>query len=515
MLKRSREVYETPALPSPQGSPAKRPHIQPVGSSPLVGRGYSKFYGTPCSRSTPRTPHTVPLDSPSNPFGVKRSLVALELPSAIPLRKHFVLRFQLVCEQGGPSYRRQRGGVYRVVQVPRNYTFRHLHKLILFLFASDADDDLPPPSKDYRASSKGKEKATSSTQSTWHGHVFEVQKRVKLHRYHTQAGVIQAGGQTFAKLSSVRERRLFRDLYDPSPPDGFSVNLDDSEAEDDPEGWTWVCEDDFTLSQAWPKSLATDRGIIYRHSRNISVHITPNTLEVDPPRKSSSSSPYVHLAQGSAGNAIKLAHMTLDENGDEQVPGDSDVISLEPSAKVNIARWNFHRAFAAFLRREGDRERGILRRYLPEELLNDSTVVLPSSSPTLRPSSEAEDSEPDTEFTLSSSYFYTDPLPFPMVTPYPTHPLHRKRVERVERRMERLTKSGMSVLSSDDEESKKRKKSKKRKRPSEEVLEWSDDGVDGNDAEADENDAEVDENNAENDEEHGADWDPFGDEVEV
>lgn len=207
--------------------------------------------------------------------------------------------------------------------------------------------------------------------------------------------------------------------------------------------------------------------------------------------------------------------MTLDENGDEQVPGDSDVISLEPSAKVNIARWNFHRAFAAFLRREGDRERGILRRYLPEELLNDSTVVLPSSSPTLRPSSEAEDSEPDTEFTLSSSYFYTDPLPFPMVTPYPTHPLHRKRVERVERRMERLTKSGMSVLSSDDEESKKRKKSKKRKRPSEEVLEWSDDGVDGNDAEADENDAEVDENNAENDEEHGADWDPFGDEVEV
>ena len=37
--------------------------------------------------------------------------------------------------------------MYRVVQVPANYTFRHLHKLILWLFAADAHWAPPPGAK--------------------------------------------------------------------------------------------------------------------------------------------------------------------------------------------------------------------------------------------------------------------------------------------------------------------------------------------------------------------------------
>ncbi|KAK7678675.1 hypothetical protein QCA50_018257 [Cerrena zonata] len=455
MLKRPRDIYELPPSSPPRSSPVKRTRIQLPASSPAPRRSPSKSW-TPNSKYSFRTPLTVPSDSPSNPFGMKRSLVALDLPAPIPLRKHFVLRFQLVCDQSKSKQRKHRGGVYRIVQMPRNYTFRHLHKLILFLFAPDAHDDYPDDRDAKWRNIKGKQKATPESEKPWRGHVFEVQDDIQMYPYLTQAGVIQPGGKTVTKLSSVRERQVFRNLYDPIH-DGYS-NFDDSEGEDDPNGWTWVCEDDYTLAQVWRKGLTPDKGIIYRHSPSVSVHITQNTLDVKPPRKSTSGSPFVHLAQGLAGNSIRIAHTTLDDGGNEQVSEHED-FSFEPCSKSHFSRWNAYRAFAAFLRREGDRERGIFRRYLPDELFDNTRTLVSSSSPTLHPSSDFEESEADTDY---STYFFSDPSPFPMITPYPSHPLHRKRVERVERRMERLTKSGMSVLSSDEEDDKKKKKRRRK-----------------------------------------------------
>lgn len=248
----------------------------------------------------------------------------------------------------------------------------------------------------------------------------------------------------------------------------------------------------------------------------------------------------MHLAQGLAGRSIRIAHTALDDWGNEQVSEHED-FSFEPCSKALFSRWNGYRAFAAFLRREGDRERGMLRRYLPDSLFDNSrhSTLVPSSSPTLHLSSDAEGSEPDTDYSsFSASYFFSDPSPFPMITPYPSHPLHRKRVERVERRMEQLTKSGMSVLSSDEEEDKKKKR-RRRKKPSEEVLEWSDDADGEDEGEGEEEpdtkreevlveeiqDEEeevlegdwlrVEELVEEEDDRYGPDWDPFGDEEEV
>lgn len=145
--------------------------------------------------------------------------------------------------------------------MPRNYTFRHLHKLILFLFASDIHEDYLDDTDALWRNIKGKQKATPDSRKPWRGHVFEVQENVKMHPYLTQAGIIQPGGKTVTKLSSVRERQLFRNLHDPIH-DGYS-NFVDSDGEDDPNGWTWVCEDDYTLSQVWRKGLTPDKGIIY------------------------------------------------------------------------------------------------------------------------------------------------------------------------------------------------------------------------------------------------------------
>ena len=261
MLKRPRQVSELPPSSSPQSSPHKRTRIQLPASSPAPRRSSSRLYGTPSSKHSFKTPLTVPLDSPSNPFGMKRSLAALDLPSPIPLKKHYVLRFQLVCEQSKPKQRNHRGGVYRIVQLPRNYTFRHLHKLILFLFAPDIHEDYPDDRETRRLNIKGKQKATPHPQKPWRGHVFEVQNDIQMHPYLTKAGVIQAGGKTTVKLSSVRERQLFRNLRDPL--NGGHSNFDDSDGEDDPNGWTWICEDDYTLAHVWRKGLLSDKGIVY------------------------------------------------------------------------------------------------------------------------------------------------------------------------------------------------------------------------------------------------------------
>lgn len=193
------------------------------------------------------------------------------------------MRLQLVHESSIrklSNQRREREGVYRVVQVPTNYTFRHLHKLILFLFASDIQhchlakaapifarlqqsSSKLPATLSNKVAGKARETSGATASQSWGGHYFEVQKQVALYPESKKPGVIKPGGKTWAKLSSIRERRLFRDLTNPHadvvaplPP-----TLEDEDV--DKEEWTWEAEDDFTLAHVWPKGPTLDKGIIY------------------------------------------------------------------------------------------------------------------------------------------------------------------------------------------------------------------------------------------------------------
>ncbi|KAI0071103.1 hypothetical protein K474DRAFT_672787 [Panus rudis PR-1116 ss-1] len=279
MLKRSRDAYDSPGS-SPPSLTSKRPFIraapplsptaQPTSCIGLNTTPYRSAFSV-------RAPLGTPLDSPGNPFGLERTLAALQLPQPTGIPKHYVLRFQLVRDMERPSLKRQRGGVYRVVRVPRNYTFRHLHKLILFLFASDAHDKLSPPNP---SNDKGKGRAYHYSNTWWQGHKFEVQKRVTMHKYSTQVGVIQHG-KTVKKLSSVRERKLLRKLLMPQDADG-AAQFEESDAEKEMDSWTWEGEDDLTLAQVWSKGFSADRGIIYVGIRIVDAHKSWLKPHVDP-----------------------------------------------------------------------------------------------------------------------------------------------------------------------------------------------------------------------------------------
>lgn len=289
MLKRPRTLYDTPCSSTPPQPPSKRVHTE-FTESPLAGYSRST-YSTPFSHYSPRTPFSVPSDSPTNPFGLKRSLIALGLPPRTSFSKHITLRFQLVDSHAPPptarTRRAEKGGIFRVVQVPTNYTFRHLHKLVLFLFASDIDrrHDPPPvaPAKTRCRNASARSSASTKVSSKAvfppfnhdlshrspekrDGHSFEALKRISIHNESTKPGVIKEGGMLWAKLSAVRERRLFRDLFETfssMAPQGGSGDLEEPEDEEDLQTWSWEAEDDFTIAHVWPKGPTLDRGIIY------------------------------------------------------------------------------------------------------------------------------------------------------------------------------------------------------------------------------------------------------------
>lgn len=293
MLKRPRDLYNTPCSSTPPYPPSKRAHTDPESRefSPLTPTQLSTF-STPFSHRSPRTPFSVPSDSPTNPFGLKRSLTALDLPPKTSFGKHIALRFQLIdTSSSSPiatTRRGDKGGIYRVVQVPKNYTFRHLHKLILFLFASDIErlHDLPSavqktprgrkvsskkvaqrnaPSTATRPSSRHDRMPSHRSSEKWSGHTFEALERITVHSGYTKPGVIKEGGRVRAKLSSVRERRLFRDLFESivAPTHGTSGDAEEVDDEDESQAYNWEAVDDYTINHVWPSVPKIDRGIIY------------------------------------------------------------------------------------------------------------------------------------------------------------------------------------------------------------------------------------------------------------
>ncbi|TFK41594.1 hypothetical protein BDQ12DRAFT_678216 [Crucibulum laeve] len=236
--------------------------------------------------ATPRTPHTSyplrPFDSPTNPFGRKRTQTLIRtLPPPTSFSKHLALRFQLVRSGLSPK----QGGVFRIVQVPLSYTFSHLRSLIAFLFGGVLSSD--------------------------QDHLFEVKKDVMLYSALYKPGQIKQG-KTWTKLSTVRDPCLYR-------PDSFNNALmgddedlhmekqledalhekeeDEEAAMEESEEWTWHDETEFSLGSAWPHGVETERAIVYHHSSHSQVHITINTIEI-PRRRGTSNTPHIFRARG-------------------------------------------------------------------------------------------------------------------------------------------------------------------------------------------------------------------------
>ncbi|KAL6306057.1 hypothetical protein BKA93DRAFT_193733 [Sparassis latifolia] len=584
MLKRVRAVADDSVVAA---TPRKRARFDPsIHSSPSHARlimNTSPFPLVPAS--TPYTTYTFqtpsshshahkyskfspPSDSPSNPFG---ALQALSLPCPLPFGKHLALRFQLVCRGEDAD------DVFRIAQVPTNYSFRILHKLILFLFASDARMKAPVPGRiaiphrrserkhrppvhlalappvlvgGPRQSGKGKKAA----QPVWQGHSFDVLQGIAPYCGGYKRGLIRQGegsGVLYARLSALRERQLFAELQEECAGSGDEEDIfgggetpvdvgrvadknrkkgkgkevdkgkkksengkennnktkvEEEEEEDD--GWMWEAEDDYTIGHVWRTGPDARRGIIYHHVPGVSVHITMNTQRL-PIRKGVSNRPFVFRTRGSSLGAVRISHVAAPTTLPQYDPEDEEDWEVHTD-EARLRRFNRRDTFVHFLAREAEREKPQpahpiipsppstptkpnkvlvtpvaakrIRRPLtpyfrsvgredtlppssppptsPQEGPSDSGAVAgPSFRSSIFPHRASypsihELSSRSSVSTASSPFPHPTPitLALPTFTPYPTHPLHRRRVERATRRLRRLTRNGLSYMSSSSEE---------------------------------------------------------------
>ncbi|OAX34878.1 hypothetical protein K503DRAFT_868626 [Rhizopogon vinicolor AM-OR11-026] len=470
VLKRPLDVYDSPVSP-PRGPKRRQVSCSLPPSSPFTSA--SSLFAIP---STPRSLRnwTVPSDSPSNPFGhIQRLTAATKLPRPTSYSKHLPLRFQLVRPDGindGRSHA-NKDGVYRVVQVPLNYTLGHLLKLIKFVFQPAKEKEMGGAYNFRRAvryaslplhsnrrvpsSSKGKDPALDFDPEP--GHLFEIQKDIIMSR----PGEIKSG-KTWVKASTARDPYHY-------PGNGADVGLLDAEDGED-ENWQWEAEEDFKLSQLWAPG-DPEKGIIYHHDSTIQIHITINTKKI-PSRKGVSNKPFLFLTFGS-----------LDLFTPPSTTSSIILTSIDP------VRWNGLYAFEVFLRAEAERER---LECGEEDLLDvDAEGELdPDISSSTLPLCASIGSSPQSQ---TSSVFSIYPSSASSaITPFPASPARKRRVDYANKRMSELAKKvrkGSNPSDSDDD-----------KKKEEEVDELGDNNDDEDPAAS----------------EKPSDWDPFGpDEDEI
>ncbi|KAI0634883.1 hypothetical protein C8Q77DRAFT_1072267 [Trametes polyzona] len=336
MFKRPRDAFDTPDSSSPPVPANKRRYLSSSvsGSSPSAS---STRLSTPYTLPYFRSPFSdsVPHDSPSNPFGLNRALRALTLPRPTGFSKHIVLRMQLVSTVGPPGTRSRRAlpqeAPYRIVQVPLNFSFRLLHMLLLFLFASDARLRVRRKKRVVNRDLRARQSVTPShnarsgltktggTEDRQHGdgHLFEVFEDIKLYANSYRPGVIKAGsGRLYVRLSSAREGKLFPDAPSQSKdedvfgttPEGEPSGDMNEKGDSDEDGWDWEAEDDFLLSNVWMDGPNLRKGVIYYHTPSTAIHITVNQGRV-PPRKGIGNVPYVFSAHGARPGAVLMSNV--------------------------------------------------------------------------------------------------------------------------------------------------------------------------------------------------------------
>ncbi|KAJ7512480.1 hypothetical protein B0H11DRAFT_1951389 [Mycena galericulata] len=385
---------------SPQSSEPrkKRRHTTGVPSSPFAAS----------SSSTPYPP--CPSDSPSNPFGRTHTWNLLQgLPPPTSFAKHLPLRFQFI-RRGAP--RATLEGVYRVVQVPQSYTLVHLKSLMGFLFGG-AYGQIPLNAEEEEAAP---------------GYMFELKQRMSLYSSSYKPGQIKRGS-TWAYSSSILDPFLYYPDWDTE--DEPDVDVRDStppaeEPVDDERKWT--AEEDLTVAHVWPEGADITRGIVYQHNPDLQIHISINTLPIEP-RRGRGNLPYVFGACG-------LVY--LEELGEQDNLEDED-----PKALLESSNWNEPEdAFAKYYGRHT---------LLPfagyhKEAASCSSPLVPSltfSSSPLRSSLSSSPSlatSPSSPGISSIRIFGSSPGHFPKYTPAP-RPAQRKRIRHLQNRIGNLTRA--------------------------------------------------------------------------
>ncbi|EIN09038.1 hypothetical protein PUNSTDRAFT_44506 [Punctularia strigosozonata HHB-11173 SS5] len=476
---KKRAIRTHRALPSPPTSdtllqlragPSSAPFTP---RTPKASRDYTSCFSTPL-RSTP---FTIPSDSPTNPVGLERGKrLRVALPEVTSFSKHLALRFQVVQAAAVHNRRRSkarhargaarpeldRAGVFRVVQVPLNYTFRHLHALILYLF----------PSRSRGPISRSEWTATSPPSSS---HAFEVQRDVVL-----QSNAIKSG-RTVAKLSTS---------YLPYEQEALSED-DNAAAEGNPReegGWIWENEDEFEVGRVWPNGPELENGIIYWHSPLTAIHITLN-MESLPRRSGRSNEPYVFRARGSLDLRTEVVDIAGEDGDDSRsgsvLPPSSDPYGTpsSPTKKssddeeneqpppdqftreaLEGARWNNPGDFATFLRALA----AIIAGFEHERSLGGDTDV-----------EEEEDEPAFSPLTSSPS--------FKLYTPAPVRIGHQKRVDIAARRIRRLSQRSMATLDDEEDDGEKKVKDEATEEVKVELFDTEDGLFDCDEHEQDEN----------------------------
>ena len=170
------------------------------------------------------------------------------------------------------------GGVYRIVQVPLNYTFAHLRILVAFLFGSST-----------ASSGLGGQASSRSGRGEEEDYLFEVVSKATMYSPLYKPGQIKSG-KTTTKLSNRRdpcrwnvgygyadddedeeeEDELEEDELAPST----ALDLEDevlAELEEKPGEWKWESEEDYVLGHVWPDGLDIRCGIIYVRSFSLGI----------------------------------------------------------------------------------------------------------------------------------------------------------------------------------------------------------------------------------------------------
>ncbi|KAF8552133.1 hypothetical protein OG21DRAFT_1511845 [Imleria badia] len=400
--KRTRDDSASALSYTPSRGPKRRQLTGSLPPSSPVPSSSSVF-------TTPRTPWKVPADSPTNPFGrIRRLTQGTTLPRPTSFSKHLPLRFQFIHPRvDGREI--DRDGVYRIAQVPLNYTLAHLRKLIQYIFDPATDAEIVE-SHSLRRSSRRTSSVPSSSKGKKVeledpvGHLFEMERKIKM----GYAGQIKTS-QTWAKASTVRDP-----FHYPGNDSEDSLWLEDDGAGEE---WKWQAEEDFTLSKVWPKGGDLARGIVYHHNAEVQIHITVNTKKIQG-RKGVGNMPFVFFSNASVSLSNPDGTLRM--------------------GSIETLRWNRVGAFEKYLKAEEERERAARGDEEDPEDEDAEGELDPDISSSTLPLYE-----------LSSSPFVLSSNP---VTPFPSEPSTRRRIDYERKRLLKLTKDGMKDAGLSDEE---------------------------------------------------------------
>ncbi|KAJ7054366.1 hypothetical protein C8F01DRAFT_488225 [Mycena amicta] len=430
-----------------------------------------------------------PRDSPSNPFGRSRAWKLMQdLPPSTPVAKHVSLRFQYVRRGMRKDQKAPTEGIYRLVQVPPNYTLVHVRCLIWWLFGGMVGVSPPEPGVSTAHLNPHPDIVAQTKEDEEAPYKFEMKHDVLMYSSMFRPGQIKTG-TTWAVASGLLDPYL----YTPDPETDDDDDEEDEEdrrekdmaAEEDAvaaiedDARRWMAEEDVTIGHVWPEGNDTSRGIIYTHNPLLQVHITSTTEPVSVERRRRKCrDPFVFKAVGNAYLDPPFATLT------GKLPAEKHAFEFKDEEL-----WNGEDAFGeyyikntilpmtAYKLEEERADAATNKQEMPEATFS-SSPTRSSSSMVPTPKSRRH-SSPGPRIARGSDPFSSSPSragsSIPLYTPAPK-PAQRKRIMHLQRQIGALTRAA-ERLRDESREKRETKKVEKRQRALQQALEaqieWS------------------------------------------